>query len=164
MNTPDQRRNDIMVPTPHSLAGLEGRQLARNVLAPVALIDKKASAIANVRGDVAMVLNADAQKNPVASAVEQMLAVNKLLTLVGTRKSVVGVSLLGKTTIFNSGAGKLNIMVEAKDALYQFVVDSDGNVEGISSTVEAGSIGTGTMTPSALVEVMNTMHNIQAVN
>lgn len=164
MNNLDARRKDIIVPTPHALAALEGRQLARDVLAPVTTIDKNASAIANVRGDVAMVLNREAQRNPVASAVEQMLAVNKLLTLIGTRKLVVGVSDLGKTTIENSGAGNLNITVEGEGRLYQFVVDSDGNIEGGSFTAEAGAIGSGTMTPGSLVDIVNTLHNVQAVN
>ncbi len=164
MNNLDARRNDIMVPTPHALAALESRQLARSALAPLTSVDQKASAIAIVRDDVAMVLNRDAPESPVAQAVEQMLAVNKLLTVVGTKKLVVGVSALGKTTVENSGAGKLNITVQGKDALYQFVVDSDGNVEGGSSAPEAGAIGSGTMSPSSLVEIVNTLHNIQAVN
>ena len=164
MNRLDAHRNDVMVPTPHALAALESRQLARGVLAPAAVVDQRASAVAVARDDVAMVLNRDAQKNPVAQAVEQMLAVNKLLTVVGTRKLVVGVSALGKTTVENSGAGKLNITAQGKDALYQFVVDSDGNVEGGSSAPEAGAIGSGTMSRSSLVEIVNTLHNIQALN
>ncbi len=164
MNTPNSRRQDVMVPSPQAVSKLETRDLARAALAPLQLADAHATVLAETRSHMDVVLNADAERDSRNKMVERVLAVNKLLIAVGARKKVTGLSALGPTVIENKGNGEMHVNVLGKGVSYEFTVDSDGNVEGAASTLEASSVGAGKMNPALLVDIANTLTNLMAPN
>ncbi len=164
MNTPDSRRQDVMVPSPHAVAKLETRDLARATLASLQLADAHATTLAQVRSHMDMVLNVEALRDPRNIMVESTLAVNKLLSAVGPRRKVSGLSALGTTVIENNGNGEMRINVVGNGVSYEFSIDSDGNIEGGASTPEAAAVGAGQMNPTLLIDIANTLTNLMAPN
>lgn len=165
MYTPDSLRSRELTPaTPHQLAALETRDLARTTLASLDLVDARRTALATVRQHMDLVLNPDAPRDPVQEMVAQALAVNKLLTLVGRRRKVTGMSALGSAVIENKGSGNLQINVAGNGVNYEFTVNSDGGIEGGPSTTEVADVGAGQMDAASLVRIVDSLKNLVASN
>lgn len=163
MNTPHSVR-EIMKQTPHEVARLETRALARDTLASLKLVDAQANALAEARKHMDVILNADALQDPRNVMVERVMAVNKLSRALGTKRKVTGMSALGATVIENKGGGVMRIDVIGEGISYGFTVDSDGAIQGGPSTAEAADVGAGQMNPTLLVEVANTLRNLMVPN
>lgn len=166
MNTPDSLHSrDIATSTPHELAILATRDLARASLAPLSVAHPHQNAVAAVRQHMDMLLNVDAPRDPVAEMVSRTLAVNKLLLAVGKRRKVTGTSVLGTAVIENQGFGQMKVAVAGENGVnYEFTVNADGGIEGGYSTPEAADVGAGQMDASALVRVADTLKNLVASN
>lgn len=166
MNTPDSLHSrDLATSTPHELAVLATRDLARTTLAPLSVVHPHQNDVAAVRQHMDVLLNVEDARDPVAEMVGRALAVNKLLVALGTRRKVTGMSALGAAVIENKGLGQLKINVDGDDGVnYEFTVNSDGGIEGGYSTSEAADVGAGQMDPSSLVRVVDTLKNLAAFN
>lgn len=164
MNTPHSRSADVMIPSPHAVANLETRALARAALAPMEIADAHARVLTEARQHMDVILNAEALRDSRNLMVERALAVNKLSEVLGTKRKITGLSALGTTVIENKGNGEMQITVMGNGISYEFSVDSDGNIEGGASTLEAAAVGAGQMNPTILVDVANTLRNLMVPN
>lgn len=163
MREPEQHPA-IVQPNAESLALVKDRALTRRQIHSLTQAPKHTDEISKVRGDLALLMNPEALKDPVAQAVERMLVVNKLLQLMGNRREVVGVSAFGRTVITNLGEGRLQVTATTAEGSYQYVVDNDGHIEGGSSSAEAALVGGGELNPQTLVRIVDTLGQLSVAH